>query len=57
MSAGQPFTPAEIRDLGTVAARARMLRDDIAPMVGTTWREGERIEEVIPWRLALEIED
>ena len=51
------LTPAEIRDLRIIAARTRMYQDDTAPMVHTTWPDGEHTETVIPWRVALEIED
>lgn len=51
----QPFTPAEIRDLGIIAARARMTADDNAPIVHVDYTGPERAERVIPWREAMEL--
>lgn len=47
------LTPAEMQDLGMVAARARFYRDDVAPML----RDSDDASTVIPWREAMEIED
>jgi hypothetical protein len=51
------LTPAELRDLAIIAARARMDQGDMYPMCRVyTGPAGLRNEEVIGWREAIEIE-
>lgn len=58
MNTPLPFTPAEVQDLRLIGARERMTHRDSAPMRAVDWDEnGLRIERVIPWREAIELED
>ncbi len=50
------LTPAEMRDLNIIGARARMDRGDLAPMLRVTYTAAETIRRVIPWREALNLE-
>jgi hypothetical protein len=51
------LSPAELRDLAIVRARAQFDRGDLAPMRHIyTGPAGLRDEEVIGWREAIEIE-
>lgn len=51
------LTPAEMRDLAIIAARARMDQGDLYPMRRVFARTaGFRHEEVIPWREAINLE-